>query len=258
MGTARLFQPFGSQGHVAKLFGNFDPRQCHCGLTNAVVVDQVSHEKDARDDYFREFHIRLPCFFTSVASSNLRYLTPREAQQKLTEDNGAVALEPPAPLPPLPRWTLLGHLTEAHRNELLQYRLETPVRPKPSDELAELSQDGSWFQLFGGVNPWSMVSGLGSCAQVTFAHAQEALKHSSLAGPDAADMTPGFPQVVAQPAFTQPPPEQGYMQQPAGQASTMQPTGPAVLQQPPGAPMHGQAINPAAAAANYYSHQGVE
>lgn len=175
--TSRLFQAFASHDSVASLFGKFEPLQAHCGLTNAVVADHADPEADGRGDYQRFLGSRPPAFFTSVASCNLRYLTPREAQLKLTQDDLA-ALPSPDSLPPFPCWTLRGRFDEADRAVLLQYRQQFPaVAPGPRDLSGGVSGGYGLFQLLStgnplsGSNPWSMVSAFGSCAEVTMSAA---------------------------------------------------------------------------------------
>jgi len=176
--TSRLFQPFASQDSVASLFGSFEPLQAHCGLTNAVVADHADPEADGRVDYERFLGSRPPAFFVSVASCNLRYLTPREAQLKLTQDDLA-SLPSPESLPQFPCWTLKGRFDEADRGILLQYHQQYPVLAIHSGGLAEATSAGyGLFELFSasnplaGSNPWSMVSAFGSCAEVTMSAAE--------------------------------------------------------------------------------------
>lgn len=169
--TSRLFQPFASQDSVASLFGKFEPLQAHCGLTNAVVADHADPEADGRRDYERFLGSRLPAFFTSVASCNLRYLTPREAQLKHTQDDLAT-LPNPESLPLFPCWTLKGRFDEADRGVLLQYRQQYPTLPTHSRGLAHGVSGGyGLFELLSAGNPWSMVSAFGSCAEVTMSAA---------------------------------------------------------------------------------------
>jgi len=149
--VGRLFAPFGaSPAAVSALFGpQLDPMRVHSGLTNAAVADHVTVERDGRDDYQRVFGVRLPSFFVSNASDNLCFLSPSEAKQ-LRAPLAAPLLDP-APLPALPRWTLLGgHVSAEDEARLREYRMRPPTAA-PSGlfrQLLGLQVRSDWLPTF--------------------------------------------------------------------------------------------------------------
>lgn len=169
--TARLYASMGSGSErstsqvketVAKLFqmgspdqSSSDPTKVSCGFTRALIPEPAKGSLDGREDFEKIWpHLpRLPVFFTSHASTNLRYVTPEErrvneanrgraggggdregdgkeggsAERKtLGKPRGAPA--PPKSLPQDPAWSLsTGRFEEEHQKALRAYRERNPV-----------------------------------------------------------------------------------------------------------------------------------
>lgn len=173
---ARLFEPFGCQHQVpALLAGKFDPMRVHSGLTGTLVVDHVNISLDGREDYWRVFGIRLPTFFLSNASSNLRFFTPSEAQHLRAGIDPSAPLPPSEPLPDMPLWTLLGPFASHQQSALHSYRERMPVSkvtqdPSVGDGILQfLGLDSAP----GGSSVWPFPS-LAGCADISLGGAADA------------------------------------------------------------------------------------
>jgi len=173
---AHLFEPFGCGSQVPKLLaGKFDPMKVHSGLTNALVVDHVNVCLDGREDYWDVLGVRLPKFFLSNASSNLRFFTPSEAQHLRLGADPSAPLPPADPLPDLPQWTIAGPFAPECQHALQSYRVRMPVckeMPDPTigDSLLELL---GFDSAMAGSSAWPF-STLSSCTEIAVGGAGDA------------------------------------------------------------------------------------
>mmetsp|Transcript_153692 Transcript_153692/g.491478 ORF Transcript_153692/g.491478 Transcript_153692/m.491478 type:complete len:256 (-) Transcript_153692:53-820(-) len=79
---------------------------------------------DGREDYQRYLGVRLPFFFISNASNNLRFLTPLESQQLRQVESASMPARPKlgGPLPTMVQWTVSGRPRAPDMLVLEEYR----------------------------------------------------------------------------------------------------------------------------------------